>query len=456
MLKKITKKTGGTVRERYLSTLAEKSFIGLWSYPSVFRDQGLSTTGTGKEVADLLLYFDGHVVLFSDKDIAFPEHADIKIAWGRWYRRSIAESAKQLYGAEKYLRENGARLFLDEKCEHPFPFDLSIKSLKFHLVAVTNNSDAPCREYFDRHGKGSTGSLVCEFRLDGKGAAENPFHAPDFDRSKTFVHVFDETTLDIVLGELDTTPDFLHYLTEKEKAVRGRGLVAKGEEDILGLYLSQPTANGYGSLRLPKADRGTAILVQEQFWYAYLASASAYQRNKIRKRAQLWTELTAMFSRHILDADVGEAADQPIQSHERAVRFMASENLTSRAILSSFFEDKFRTVPAGHHSSRCVRSLMDGNRAYIFMLYPRHSTEDYAQYREERTSRMDAYGLVLKYLQPTVRHVVIIGMESQGADGRSETILALDLSKPLSKEDKRVAHRLRHEDGILRDLLEEF
>lgn len=452
MLNKVTRKIGGTPRERYLSALAEKSFIGLWSYPSVFRDQGLATSGTGKEVADLLLYFDGHVVLFSDKDIAFPDHPDIKVAWSRWYRRSIAESAKQLYGAEKYIRAQGNRLFLDEKCEHPFPFDLSGRSLKFHLVAVTCNSDGPARKYFDQHGEGSSGSLACQFLLDGGSAASHPFTVPDFDKSKTFIHVFDESTLDIVLGELDTTPDFIHYLTEKERAVRERGLSsAMGEEEILAFYLFQVRNTGFGSLKLPEAKHRVGMMIPEHYWVLYRQSPLWAQRQDFRRVAQPWAELISRFSTHVLNADVGEGVDATINEHERAIRYMASENLKSRAFLAHAWVTKFHSVPAGHRSARVVTSPMKTTRAYIFVFFPRHDEEDYEEYREERRSLMELYAVVLKYQNPKLTEMVVLAMESQGSIGRSETIIALDMSRPLSREDKRNAYKAMTEGDVLND-----
>jgi hypothetical protein len=46
---------GVTDSERYLGRLCEHSFLSLWSYPGVFRDQGRrDRRGDGKEVCDLL------------------------------------------------------------------------------------------------------------------------------------------------------------------------------------------------------------------------------------------------------------------------------------------------------------------------------------------------------------------------------------------------------------------
>jgi hypothetical protein len=277
---------------------------------------------------------------------------------------------------------------------------------------------------------------------------------PDFDKSKTFIHVFDESTLDIVLGELDTTPDFIHYLCEKERAVRERGLIsAMGEEEILAFYLLQPRNTGFGSLKLPDAKHRVGKMIPEHCWSSYKQSPLWLERQALRKLAELWAELTTLFSTHVLNADVGEGADTPIADHERAIRFMASENLKSRALLASAFASKFNEVPAKHRSARVVCSPMKSSRAYIFVFFPRHHDEDYEEYRQERRALMELYAYVFKYRAPRFTEVVVIATESQGAIGRSETIIAIDMSRPLSREDKRNAFKAMTEGDILKDLV---
>jgi len=64
---------GITSSERYLKRLADDTFLSLWSYPGICRDQGHSQRGHGKEVCDLLVVFGNTVIIFSDKDCTFPE-----------------------------------------------------------------------------------------------------------------------------------------------------------------------------------------------------------------------------------------------------------------------------------------------------------------------------------------------------------------------------------------------
>ena len=61
---KVIKSEGLNESERILSTLGEKVFLKLWSYPNTFYRQG-------KELVDLLVICGEHVILFSDKKIKF-------------------------------------------------------------------------------------------------------------------------------------------------------------------------------------------------------------------------------------------------------------------------------------------------------------------------------------------------------------------------------------------------
>ena len=122
----VVRGTGVTPSERYLQQLCERTFLSLWSYPAVFRDQG-GRAGDGKEIADLLVVFEEHVIIFSDKHIEFPSSDDSTRDWERWYRRAIDGAAKQVWGAERWIREFPNRIFLDRRCTQKFPYYFPIQ-----------------------------------------------------------------------------------------------------------------------------------------------------------------------------------------------------------------------------------------------------------------------------------------------------------------------------------------
>ena len=216
---------GTTPSERALASLARKAFLTLWSYPNVFTDEGRANDkGDGKELCDLLVVFGNDVLLFSDKDCAYQSNVDVAVAWPRWYRSAIDKSAKQLAGAEKFIKAFPKRIFLDKACQSPLPIELPDASVaRYYLIAVTRGSHFPARQFF---GGGSSGSLMLFNELAGKAAhAQTPFHIGFPLESRRFVHVLDEMTVDLVLEELDTVPDLVGYLSRQSRNQTGNTMV---------------------------------------------------------------------------------------------------------------------------------------------------------------------------------------------------------------------------------------
>lgn len=100
-----------------------------------------------------------------------------------------------------------------------------------------------------------------------------PFTVQD-DRGKHYVHVFDELSLRLVLQELDTAPDFIKYLKDKEEAVRKlRFRVIPGEEDLLGSYLLQAgplQPNPFKELDSSVSKDFSIIQMAEDGWAEYV------------------------------------------------------------------------------------------------------------------------------------------------------------------------------------------
>src|SRR5712692_6710692 len=219
---------GVTATERYLGKLCQRSFLSLWSYPGVFRDQGPpGGKGNGKEVCDLLVVFENHVIIFSDKHCHFADSGDLTVNWARWYRKTIHKSAEQVWGAERWIREFPNRLFLDKQCTVPFPITLPDRANAiFHRIVVAHDASRRCKELF-----GGSGSLILDGSLIGDAHLKMPFTIGQINPDKGYVHVFDDTTLDIVMRTLDTISDFTAYLTKKERFLTGKKVVrAAGEE----------------------------------------------------------------------------------------------------------------------------------------------------------------------------------------------------------------------------------
>jgi hypothetical protein len=188
---------GGTSTERYLKRLCERSFLSLWSYPSVFRDQKQHQKGDGKELCDLLVLFGNDVLIFSDKSCSFPRSPDLRLDWSRWFRKAVLKSAEQVWGAERWLREHPDRIFLDRACTQPFPLKIpSPEKLRVHRIVVAHNVAERCAEFFH----GSSGTLMFDSGLVGEDHYKDanlcePFCVGWLDDQKGFVHVLDDTSL---------------------------------------------------------------------------------------------------------------------------------------------------------------------------------------------------------------------------------------------------------------------
>ena len=234
MSKPLFKRSEGiTPSERYLKNLCDKTFLSLWSYPGVYRDQGQTGGhGAGKEVCDLLVVFEDHIIIFSDKYCEFPSTGNVNLDWCRWFRRAVNASAKQLSGAERWIRNFPSRLFIDPYCQQKLPIQLpNLSAAKFHRVIVAHGASKRCQEEY-----GGSGSFMIDSSLHGEAHSnENlanfrPFTIGNITPDNGYVHVLDDTTLDIILEMLDTTRDFVEYLGKKE-----RFLTSKNRSTLLQL-----------------------------------------------------------------------------------------------------------------------------------------------------------------------------------------------------------------------------
>jgi hypothetical protein len=121
--------------------------------------------GSAKEFADVLVLFGDDVIVFSDKHIEFQQNKDLSVAWPRWFKRAVTESAKQLHGAMNWLLRFPDRIFLEAACTRPLPVALpSADRARYHLVAVTRGSREACTKAFP----GSFGTLQINTDIEGR------------------------------------------------------------------------------------------------------------------------------------------------------------------------------------------------------------------------------------------------------------------------------------------------
>ena len=449
---KIQRADGVTASERYLKRLCENSFLTLWSYPGIYRDQKANSTGDGKEICDLLVVFGNDVIVFSDKHCKFANTDHLELDWRRWFKRAVADSAKQAWGAERWIRTNPARVFLDKACTQKFPFVLpDASSARFHLVIVAHDLARRCHEAF-----GGSGTLMIHSRLIGVAAHSVPFAVGELDPEKSFVHVLDDVSLELVLGTLDTISDFTAYLQKKETLLRSKTMIfAAGEEELLAIYLGNLNDKGEHDFIFPRNSKNAnAIGQSEGHWEGFQSSPERRAQLEANKISYIWDKLIERFSYYALRGEQYYSDPGGLDSTEIILRFLAREPRTRRRMLSRALMEILEKTPKNGRMTRIVLPSSPGDPYFVFALFPiseKHSHEDN---RAVRRSLLEAYCKVAKLRFPAAEDIVGIATESGFSNAeRSEDAVYLD-AREWSSELEEDAKHLQRELGILLEVRE--
>lgn len=442
---------GTTPSERYLARLAEKSFLNLWSYPNLFRDQ-LSTTGAeGKELCDLLVVCGDDIIVFSDKTIAWQDDKPANIAWARWARRALGASTKQVRGAQRWLKAHPDRIFLDRGCTQRFPINLPpLERMRLHGVVVALGAGSACQRYF----KGGTGSLAIRPSIVGDAhwtpASEQfaPFFVGDLCKNGPYVHVFDDATLDVVMNELDTIADFAGYLAKKEALIRsGRLSEAHGEEDLVAYYSVRMNENEEHDFTRPDGQPwqpNDSMSVDAGHYSEFIRSKEYANRKDANEPSYLWDRLITQFTSNMLAGTTinvyGPALT--LSENEEGVRYMALENRFRRrmhgvAILGA--------LQMGQKGDRFCRAMLPAptsldNETGFFFLTIAHPKDikDYDEYRKFRVVHLEGYGLGFLQRNRHLKRIIGIATEPpQRGKGGSEDLLLIEPGEWTQELDER-------------------
>jgi hypothetical protein len=420
---------GETPSELYLSHLCERSFLSLWSYPNLFNDKGSGGgKGNGKELCDLLVVFGNDVIIFSDKSCEYKDSGRLAVDWNRWYRRAIEASVQQIYGAERWLRQYPGRIYLDKQCTVQFPLALPAPSeMRVHRVAVALGAKEPCKEFYG----GGSGSLRISTDQDPNMASDHErmkaFTIGGHDKEDALVHVYDDTSLNIVLSELDTISDFVRYLRRKEDLFQKSVVSAAGEEELLGMYLrtlDDDGEHGFG----PDASQHDFVAIPEGFWDDLQASYEYREKKDHDVVSYKWDQLIEYFNNQKQEGNLRENIS--IQSFERGLRLMASLNRVERRGISRQMVKIFsETKP---NQPRFSAMLFGKNYEYavFFVLLPPRSDRSYEEYLSVRRAIATAYADIVKYKHFSVTEAIGLATEPHMAGrGGSEDLIWVDLTE---------------------------
>ncbi len=308
--------------EEFVFHICQETFLSLWSHANPPRENG-------KELCDILIVCEPDIVVFSVKEINVTEGEDIQIDWKRWNRKAIEESAKQVYGAERWLKKASHLIKSNGSRELRLPAE---HERKFHRVVVALGSKDKVPMIYGDLGKG-------------------------------FVHVLDEMSFSIILRELDTILDFISYLSAKEEfymAGKETPFLA-GEENLLALYL-------HSGKKLPA--NYDVVHIEGGLWDSF-AKKPEYQR-KIEedKISYLWDDVIEDIAKDVLKGNL-EFSSSP-DDGDIILRTMAREDRFSRRILGKLFREFILLSSQNKVRARMLRS--PSGIIYVLLALP-HTIE---------------------------------------------------------------------------------
>ena len=418
----VNKPTGNTDSERYLSRVCNDTFLSLWTYPS-------PTKADGKELCDLLVVFRNSVIIFSDKDCEFKNEVNIEIAWGRWYKKAIIKSANQLYGAEREIIRNPDEVFLDKKKQTPFPLTIPQKEeIIIYRVAVARGAKDACIKYHD----GGSGSLMM-LHTDGE-APSRPFTICNSDFTKGFVHVFDETTFDIVLKTLDTITDFIDYLDKKEKFFADCEYLSYcGEEDLLAQYLCNlDEKEKHCFIANPEIQPKYRVHIEEGIWAEFRRKLQYGFQVPENNISYLWDTIIERFAYHIMNGTSRVVSNPDVASQSRIFSYLANESrLRRRNLAKSLIGILSKPAHKKNASDSVVKQRVvfptsEGDPLYTFVVVGRTTNQSDDEYREHRMRYLEAYVQRTKLETAKDKSVIGIAISNQYPEDSSEDIVLID------------------------------
>ncbi len=449
----INKSEGSNESEAYLNRLCNETFLSLWSYSNIFRDQGRTNSkrtdakGDGKELCDLLVVFENHMFIFSDKQCAFSSSGDVQVDWSRWYKKAIRDAANQIWGAERWLFDFPESIYIDSSCTQHFPFAIPSKeNAIIHRIVVAHGASEQCIKQF-----GGTGSLMLypdiigDMHVKTRDHDCTPFAVGQINPTKGYVHVFDDTTLEVVMKTVDTIFDFTQYLTKKEEFIlSGKLFSATGEDDLLAYYLKHLDKNNEHTFLSETNEDINKVTIMEGFWEDYCQHHSRIAQIKANEISYAWDDLIEKFIYHVTTGTSYLLSHPDIRSQEEIFRFLAKENRTRRRILSESIHDLIAKTPIDCRTTRTILPIKHGEPYYVFLLLPKTENMSYERYREIRGELLASYLQITKLRYSNAIDIIGLATETGLSEERSEDFMYLD-TRNWSSDDNIEAERIEKE-----------
>lgn len=315
-----------TPSEEFVFRLSQSAFLPLWTYANPLRP------GEGKELCDVLIVCPPHIIIFSVKECEIGRDGDPRTQRERWLRSAVDTSVRQVYGAERQLRQMNSVATSDGSGTS---VDLGPDDArKVHRVAVAI---------------GSGGSVPLESRDYGKG----------------FVHVFGASDVFLILNELDTITDFVEYLIEREAFFATfSGRLAGTEQDLIAIYLSHDRS--LSALLTSEVD----LCVVSGSWASLVENESYLAKKSADEDSYVWDRLIALLHDDFRAGTLERGGS--LEEVDAITRIMAREGRFARRLVGR----SFRTFMDNAESKARQFTSISGT-AYVFLKMDRSEDREY-------------------------------------------------------------------------------
>ena len=255
------------------------------------------------------------------------------------------------------------------------------------------------------------------------------------DFGKGFVHIFDELSLDRVMGELDTITDFIGYLKDKENLLNsGKKITINGgEEDLLALYLHRgrqfPTAHDH-------------IVVDNDLWDGFTGREEYKNKQAANTNSYVWDHLIEKF--HNDFTTQGLEFGNSLEEVDAITRIMARENRFSRRILGKDFGEFIKLTSSDKLRVRSRMTPSPSGTIYVFLACSR------IEARKDRHKELQLRCFVARGLNTACKTVIGLATERY-EENAGFSLDAFCLEKPdWTEMDQKLCEYLKNELGFFK------
>lgn len=374
-----------TPSEQYVADLCQKSFLPFWNFPNPIGKKN-------KELCDVLVICGNYILIISVKDIRVSSHTDKKVQYERWVKKAVEDSAKQIYGAERFLKTTN----------------------EVYAKNRTNKISLPPKNE----------RII--FRIAIAFGSDNTFPLPYGEFGQGFVHVFDEESTSILLSELDTITDFTRYLTDKVQFLQGKYFSMPKESDFLAFYIQTG---------LDVDEKADAIVSDGGLWESYVASEEYVEWQALLPQSKIWDYMIAqLHDYHISE----ETSDEFRNEYEEAIRVINLESRINRIELGGILDNAIQRKL----SARMLRPLKGAKHCYVFMPLKPNNWEG-------KENELELRCMVARMENPTIEMVIGIGFGNNG-DGHDVYDICSHYISEMSEEFITHAKEVQDELGYFK------